>query len=160
MMNKIQRLSISLITLLIATSSWAYKVTINPAVSPVSGDPSITASRSSETITSSTDVLAGTTVTLTVETSDTRYLTKFTVNAFADAGDATARRRAIQILGNIDVREVTEYQVYEFTMPNSDVTITPEFANRIDISGATITLSGDFATGTREYDWIEHKPHQ
>ena len=158
MMNKIQRLSISLMTLLMATSSWAYKVTINPAVSPVSGDPSITASRSSETITSSTDVLAGTTVTLTVGTSDTRYLTKFTVNAFADAGDATARRRAIQIVGKIDVREVTEYQVYEFTMPNSDVTITPEFADRIDISGATITLSGDFATGTREYDWIEHKP--
>ena len=167
MMNKIQRLSVSLMTLLMATSSWAYTVTINQATSHVEGDPSITASQSSGAITSgTTDVLAGATVTLTVGTSSTRYLTKFTVNAFADAGDATARQRAIQIVGKIDVREVTEYQVYEFTMPNSDVTITPEFADRITISDATVMLTDSSdptntsTTGsmTWTYDWLPHLP--
>ena len=43
-------------------------------------------------------------------------------------------------------------------MPNYDVEIDATFAECTSISGATITLSSDFASGTREYDWLEHTP--
>ena len=118
-MNKIQRLSITLIALLMASTTWAYHVKVVNG----SGYPVITAKNGETEISESTDVIAGSTITLSVAEDASRYITKIKIEALADAGSANAPRRAIEIQGDITVRTVTEYRVYEFTMPNYDVKI-------------------------------------
>lgn len=153
--TKIQRLAMVLVMLLVTTTSWAgYKLTLNNGA----GNPGITAKNGDDAITwGVTEVMAGTNITLTVEgaTTAAKYLSTLKIEAFVDAGIAGAPRRAIEIQGPISVRTVTEYQVYEFTMPNYDVKITPTFADRTDIStGYTINLAEDSHT----YDWQSHSP--
>ena len=160
--NKIQRLAMMLVTLLMATTSWAYKLTLDNA----SGNPNIIATLGDNGITwGTTDVIAGSNVTLTVDgpTTAAKYLTTLKIEAFVDAGGAGAPRRAIEIQGPISVRTVTEYQVYEFTMPNYDVKITPTFENRISVSDVTVLFTEgtrDATTGnySRVYDFLTHTP--
>ena len=164
--TKIQRLAMVLVMLLVTTTSWAgYKLTLNNGA----GNPEITAENGDDAITwGVTEVTAGTNITLTVQgaTTAAKYLSTLKIEAFVDAGIAGAPRRAIEIQGPISVRTVTEYQVYEFTMPNYDVKITPTFANRTSISGATVTLRdaanpstiSTSGTITWGFDWLPHLP--
>jgi hypothetical protein len=153
-MNKIQRLSLTLMMMLLATATWAYTVTFNNT-----SGITITAKVDGNAIISTTDVMAGKTVVLTVAENDTKYLTTLQVQSDVPAGGASAPRRtpSITIQGDVEVRQTGEF-TYEFTMPIGNVTITPTFADRMDISSgtnaATITLSQDSYT----FDWLPHTP--
>ena len=161
-MNKIQRLSITLMTLLMATTSWAYTVTF----SNTSGI-SITATfkSSGDAITpGSTEVTAGQTVVLTVAEDDNKYLQTLKIDTDVDAGSATSRR-SIGIQGNVGATQTGPF-TYEFVMPIGNVTITPTFADRTSISDATVTLrdvanpttTSTSGTITWEFDWLPHLP--
>ena len=164
-MNKIQRLSVTLMMMLMATATWAYTVTWTNSA----GNPEITAKYGSTPIVSgTTPVTAGQTVTLTVAKDDNKYLTGLTVQSDVPAGGASAPRRtspSITIQGDVEVRQTGDF-TYEFTMPIGNVTITPTFANRTSISTATVTLrdaanpSTISTTGsmTWTYDWLPHLP--
>lgn len=132
-MNKIQRLSLTLMMMLLATATWAYTVTMNNP-----SGPTITAKVDGNAITSTTDVMAGKTVVLTVAEDANQYLTTLNIQSDVPAGGASAPRRSssITIQGDVEVRQTGEF-TYEFTMPIGNVTITPTFANRIDISSGT-----------------------
>lgn len=149
-MTKIQRLSLTFIMVLIATVTWAHKIKVNNT----GGNPTITVKNGDTTVGEATDVLAGSTITLTVADNDSKYLSAIEIQAFAGAGSANARRRAISIVGPVAVRTVTEYKVYEFTMPYYDVEITPTFSTRTSISDATINL----VESSHVFDWLAHTP--
>lgn len=164
-MNNIQRLSITLMMMLMATATWAYTVTWTNS----SGNPAISAIYGSTTIVSgTTEVTAGQTVILTVAKDDNKYLTGLTVQSDVPATEASAPRRSspsIAIEGDVEVRQTGEF-TYEFTMPIGNVTITPTFANRTSISTATVTLRDAANTTTTSttgsmtwtYDWLPHLP--
>lgn len=164
-MNNIQRLSVTLMMVLMATATWAYTVTWTNS----SGNPAISAKYGSTTIESgTTPVTAGQTVTLTVAKDDNKYLTGLTVQSDVPATEASAPRRrstSITIQGDVEVRQTGEF-TYEFTMPIGNVTITPTFANRTSISSATVTLRDAANTTTTsttgsitwEFDWLPHLP--
>ena len=151
--TKIQRLAMVLVMLLVTTTSWAgYKLTLNNGA----GNPEITAKNGDDAITwGVTEVTAGTYITLTVQgaTTAAKYLSTLKIEAFVDAGIAGAPRRAIEIQGPISVRTVTEYQVYEFTMPNYDVKITPTFADRTALTAINLANGGSHV-----FDWQPHSP--
>ena len=153
-MNKIQRLSITLMTLLMATTSWAYKVTF----SNTSGI-SITATFKSGggTITPDvTEVTAGQTVVLTVDEDDDKYLQTLKIDTDVDAGSATSRR-SIGIQGNVGATQTGPF-TYEFVMPIGNVTITPTFADRMDISSGTYVATITLAEASHVFDWLAHTP--
>ena len=164
-MNKIQRLSVILMMMLMATATWAYTVTWTN----LSGNPAISAIFGSTTIVSgTTPVTAGQTVTLTVAKDDNKYLTGLTVQSDVPATEASAPRRSspsIAIEGDVEVRQTGEF-TYEFTMPIGNVTITPTFANRTSISSANVTLrdaantttTSNTGTITWGFDWLPHLP--
>lgn len=148
-MNKMYRLSITMMMMLMTVASWAYTVTFNNT-----SGIDITAKVNNEQITSTdNDVMAGKTVILTVAEHDTKYLTGLTVQSDVPAGSATARRRAIDIQGDVEVRQTGEF-TYEFTMPIGNVTITPTFSTRTSISDATINL----VESSHVFDWLAHTP--
>ena len=153
-MNKIQRLSITLMTLLMATTSWAYTVTF----SNTSGI-SITATfkSSGDAITpGSTEVTAGQTVVLTVAENGNKYLQTLKIDTDVDAGSATSRR-SIGIQGNVGVTQTGPF-TYEFVMPIGNVTITPTFADRMDISTGTYAATITLAEASHVFDWLAHTP--
>lgn len=162
-MNKIQRLSVTLMMMLMATATWAYTVTISSA----GGNPEITAKVDGSAITNTTDVMAGKTVILTVAEDNSQYLTTLKVQSDVPAGGATAPRRtgSIEIQGDVEVRQTGDF-TYEFTMPIGNVTITPTFAERTSIAGATVTLrdaantttTTTSGTMTWQFDWLPHLP--
>ena len=160
-MNKIQRLSITLMTLLMATATWAYTVTWTNSA----GNPTISAKYGSTTIVSgTTEVTAGQTVVLTVGENDDKYLQTLKIETDVPAENATSRR-SIGIQGNVETNQTGPF-TYEFVMPIGNVTITPTFANRTSISDATVTLTDSAdpnktsTTGsmTWTYDWLPHLP--
>ena len=163
-MNKIQRLSITLMMIIMTTVTWAYTVTMVN-----SSGVSITAKAGgTDIVYGTTNVVAGQTVTLTVAEHGSKYLTGLTVQSDVPAGGASAPRRrstSITIQGDVEVRQTGEF-TYEFTMPIGNVTITPTFADRTSISSATVTLrdaanpSTISTTGsmTWTYDWLPHLP--
>ena len=153
-MNKIQRLSITLMTLLMTTTSWAYKVTFND-----DSDISITATfkSSGDAITpGSTEVTAGQTVVLTVAENGNKYLQTLKIDTDVDAGSATSRR-SIGIQGNIGATQTGPF-TYEFVMPIGNVTITPTFADRMDISSGTYVATINLAEPSHVFDWLAHTP--
>lgn len=156
-MNKIQRLSITLMMMLMATATWAYTVTWTNS----EGNPAISAKYGSTTIVSgSTEVTAGQTVTLTVAEDDDKYLTGLTVQSDVPATEASAPRRrstSITIQGDVEVRQTGEF-TYEFTMPIGNVTITPTFANRKDISSGDYVATINLVESSHVYDWLAHTP--
>jgi len=156
-MNKIQRLSVTLMMMLMATATWAYTVTWTNS----SGNPAISAKYGSTTIVSgTTNVIAGQTVTLTVAKDDNKYLTGLTVQSDVPAGGASAPRRtspSIAIEGDVEVRQTGEF-TYEFTMPIGNVTITPTFANRKDISSGDYVATINLVESSHVYDWLAHTP--
>ena len=163
-MNKIQRLSITLLMMIMTTATWAYTVTMVN-----SSGVSITAKAGgADIVYGTTNVVAGQTVTLTVAEHGSKYLTGLTVQSDVPAGGASAPRRrstSITIQGDVEVRQTGEF-TYKFTMPIGNVTITPTFADRTSISSATVTLrdaanpSTISTTGsmTWTYDWLPHLP--
>lgn len=155
-MNNIQRLSVTLMMVLMATATWAYTVTWTNS----SGNPAISAKYGSTTIVSgTTEVTAGQTVILTVAKDDNKYLTGLTVQSDVPAGGASAPRRSpsITIQGDVEVRQTDDF-TYEFTMPIGNVTITPTFANRKDISSGTYEATITLAESSHVYDWLAHTP--
>lgn len=164
-MNKIQRLSITLMMMLMATATWAYTVTWTN----LSGNPTISSKVGSTTIEpGTTPVTAGQTVTLTVAEHGSKYLTGLTVQSDVPATEASAPRRtspSITIQGDVEVRQTGEF-TYEFTMPIGNVTITPTFEDRTSISGAIVTLrdaanpstTSTSGTITWGFDWLPHLP--
>ena len=153
-MNKIQRLSITLMTLLMATTSWAYTVTFNNT----SGiNINATFKSGGGTITpGSTEVIAGQTVVLTVAENDNKYLQTLKIDTDVDAGSATSRR-SIGIQGNVGATQTGPF-TYEFVMPIGNVTITPTFADRMDISSGTYVATINLAEESHVFDWLAHTP--
>ena len=153
-MNKIQRLSITLMTLLMATTSWAYTVTFNNT----SGiNINATFKSGGGTITPDvTEVTAGQTVVLTVAENDNKYLQTLKIDTDVDAGSATSRR-SIGIQGNVGATQTGPF-TYEFVMPIGNVTITPTFADRMDISSGTYVATITLAEASHVFDWLAHTP--
>ena len=153
-MNKIQRLSITLMTLLMATTSWAYTVTFNNT----SGiNINATFKSGGGTITPDvTEVTAGQTVVLTVDEDDDKYLQTLKIDTDVDAGSATSRR-SIGIQGNVGATQTGPF-TYEFVMPIGNVTITPTFADRMDISSGTYVATITLAEASHVFDWLAHTP--
>ena len=156
-MNNIQRLSVTLMMVLMATATWAYTVTWTNS----SGNPAISAQYGSTTIVSgTTEVTAGQTVILTVAKHDSKYLTGLTVQSDVPATEASAPRRrstSITIQGDVEVRQAGDF-TYEFTMPIGNVTITPTFANRKDISSGDYVATINLVESSHVYDWLAHTP--
>ena len=156
-MNNIQRLSVTLMMVLMATATWAYTVTWTNS----SGNPAISAKYGSTTIEpGTTPVTAGQTVTLTVAEHDSKYLTGLTVQSDVPAGGASAPRRtspSIAIEGDVEVRQTGEF-TYEFTMPIGNVTITPTFEDRMDISSGTYVATITLDESSHVFDWLAHTP--
>ena len=156
-MNKIQRLSITLMMMLMATATWAYTVTWTN----LSGNPTISAKYGSTTIEpGTTPVTAGQTVTLTVAEHSSKYLTGLTVQSDVPATEASAPRRSstsITIQGDVEVRQTGDF-TYEFTMPIGNVTITPTFANRKDIGSGDYVATINLVESSHVYDWLAHTP--
>ena len=129
-MNKIQRLAVTLVSLIIATASWAYNITIegmsNGNVTP-----------------SATEATASTVITLTVAPASGYYLETLTVIPYADAGIAGSRRTNTNptINSTIPLSPGSAPNTYTFTMPTYDVVVRATFAACTDISGATINLA-------------------
>ena len=153
-MNKIQRLSITLMTLLMTTTSWAYTVTFNNT----SGiNINATFKSGGGTITPDvTEVTAGQTVVLTVDEDDDKYLQTLKIDTDVDAGSATSRR-SIGIQGNVGATQTGPF-TYEFVMPIGNVTITPTFADRMDISSGTYVATITLAEASHVFDWLAHTP--
>lgn len=139
--NKIQRLTITLVTLLMATASWAqYHVTVNAADNgSVSADP--------------VNAAQGATIKLTATPSAGYYLEKLTIIPYASGDMGGAPRRSPIFDGSIGATENSD-GTYSFTMPAFDVEVTPTFAACTDISSATINL----AETSRVFDWLAHTP--
>ena len=156
-MNNIQRLSVTLMMVLMATATWAYTVTWTNS----SGNPAISAKYGSTTIEpGTTPVTAGQTVTLTVAEHDSKYLTGLTVQSDVPAGGASAPRRtspSIAIEGDVEVRQTGDF-TYEFTMPIGNVTITPTFEDRMDISSGTYVATITLDESSHVFDWLAHTP--
>ena len=163
-MNKIHYILFTLAALLVSTSTWAAgKVTFKTYSGPkitakysATGNTIVetTSSGATSDITSTNEVTTGALVTLTIDASNTQYLSGLTIQAVVDAG-AAAPRRALEIVNTISYTTKTKYVSYEFVMPNYDVWITPTFADRTSIStGYTINLAEDSHT----YDWQSHSP--
>ena len=153
-MDKIQRLSITLMMMLMATATWAYTVTFNNT-----SGITITAKVDGSAITHETNVMAGKTVILTVAENDTKYLTMLNIQSDVPAGGASAPRRSpsITIQGDVEVRQTDDF-TYEFTMPIGNVTITPTFADRMDISSGTYVATITLAESSHVFDWLAHTP--
>lgn len=153
-MNKMYRLSITMMMMLMTIATWAYKVTWTNA----EGNPAITAKYSSTNIVAGdTEVTSGLTVILTVAEHGTKYLTGLTVQSDVPASNATARRRAIAIQGDVEVRQTGDF-TYEFTMPIGNVTITPTFGDRKDINSGTYAATISLAESSHVFDWLAHTP--
>ena len=159
-MNKIQKIFVTIVGLLIATASWAAAVTVK--VNSMSNGTVVASAggQSTSPTTSPITVSEAAVVTLTVTPGDGFYLSTLTATPFGVGGESRGFNRAAiapVITSTIPITPATE-DTYTFIMPNYDVEIDATFAECTSISGATITLSGDFASGTREYDWLEHTP--
>ena len=155
-MNKIQRLSVTLMMMLMATATWAYTVTISNA----GGNPAITAKvGGSDIVFGTTSVVAGQTVTLTVAEDNSKYLTTLKVQSDVPAGGASAPRRtgSIEIQGDVEVRQTGDF-TYEFIMPIGNVTITPSFADRMDISTGIYAATINLVESSHVFDWLAHTP--
>ena len=159
-MNKIQKIFVTIVGLLIATASWAAAVTVK--VNSMSNGAVVASAggQSTSPTTSPITVSEAAVVTLAVTPGDGFYLSTLTATPFGVGGESRGFNRAAiapVITSTIPITPATE-DTYTFIMPNYDVEIDATFAECTSISGATITLSGDFASGTREYDWLEHTP--
>lgn len=153
-MNKIQRLTVTLMMMLMATATWAYTVTFNNT-----SGITITAKVDGSAITHETNVMAGKTVILTVAENDTKYLTMLNIQSDVPAGSASAPRRtnSITIQGDVEVRQTGDF-TYEFTMPIGNVTITPTFADRMDISTGIYAATINLVESSNVFDWLAHTP--
>ena len=144
MMNdKIQRLTITLMALLVAATTWAtgaYTITVNAASNGnVTADP--------------TSANQGATIKLTANPDNGYYLERLTIVPYADGGLAGAPRRTPTFDGSISATENSD-GTYSFTMPAFDVEVTPTFAACTSLTGATVTL----AETSRVFDWLAHTP--
>lgn len=154
-MNKIQKIFVTIVGLLMATTSWAGIIKVNPKANVV-------ASGGGQTTTASVDninVASGVLVTLTITPPTDEYLSTLTAVPYVDAGLAGSRRAPNPTINSaIPLTPGSEASTYTFTMPAYDVEITATFEGCTDIGNATITLSDDFASGTRVFDWLTHTP--
>ena len=137
MNNKIQRLTITLMAMLVAATTWAagvYTITVNPTSNgSVTADP--------------TTANQGETIKLTALPAAGYYLDRLTIVPYADGGLAGAPRRTPTFDGSISATENPD-GTYSFTMPAHNVEVTPTFAACTPLSSATVTL----AETSREFD--------
>ena len=143
MNNKIQRLTITLMAMLVAATTWAagvYTITVNPTSNgSVTADP--------------TTANQGETIKLTALPAAGYYLDRLTIVPYADGGLAGAPRRTPTFDGSISATENSD-GTYSFTMPAHNVEVTPTFAACTSLTGATVTL----AETSRVFDWLAHTP--
>lgn len=145
-MNKIQKISVTIVSLLMAVSTWAdteYTITINPATG--SGSGTITAN--------ATTSIPGRTIILTSHPASGSFLSKLTVTPFEDGGGAQSRRANPTILSTIALTTNSD-GTYSFIMPNCRVEVDAVFETASSISSATINL----VESSRTYDWEPHLP--
>ena len=167
--NKIQRLVITIASLLLATTIWAID---NPMIKAIhvtkssdgaSGE-AVTATVGDSPITvgeSGTVIAPGTKVVLHIQTA-TNQTSFLDVNSlfvvpYADPNDASARRRATgpDITKKIPISK-TDNNTYWFTMPDYHVEVWTTFilSKSINTDDCVITL----AETSHVYDWLSHKP--
>ena len=143
-MNKIQKTSVTIVSLLMAVSTWAdteYTITINPAT----GSGTITAN--------ATTSIPGRTIILTSHPGSGSFLSSLTVTPYENGGLAQSRRANPTILSTIALTTNSD-GTYSFIMPNCDVEVDAVFETASSISGATINL----VESSRAYDWGPHLP--
>jgi hypothetical protein len=151
-MNKIQKIFVTIVSLVMTTASWADNtVKVNQPTYVVASAGGQTTSGGSPTI----GVAGNTQVTITVTPPSNQYLSTLTATPFADAGNAGSRRALNPTINStIPLTPGSGTNTYTFTMPNLDVEIDATFADCGDISGATITLTET----SHVFDWLEHTP--
>ena len=142
MTNKIKRILLVILTSLVTTSMWGYKIVIPADPSGVNG-----------TVTSSPadNATSGATVTLTVTPASGFFLSTLKVVAYSEAGRADTRTD----LPVVNLIETTGTSgTYTFTMPDFDVEVRAVFTASDDVAGATVTLT----EASHVFDWTAHTP--
>ena len=143
MINRIKRILLVILTSLVTTSMWGYKIVIPADPSGVNG-----------TVTSSPadNAISGTIVTLTVTPHSGYFLSTLKVVAYSDAGRADTRIENLPVVNLIETTGSSG--IYTFTMPNFDVEVRAVFTASDDVAGATVTLTET----SHVFDWTAHTP--
>lgn len=156
-MNKIQKLFITFVGLLVATASWAGTVKIND----MTNGGIVASTETASTSTSNPmEVAATTVVTLTINPNSGYYMNTLTVTPFGGAGGAGApsmNRTAPTITSSVTLTLGASPNVYTFIMPNFDVEVSATF-----VACTTFTDNGEIAINLEStghvFDWLEHTP--
>lgn len=143
MTNKIKRILLVILTSLVTTSMWGYKIVIPADPSGVNG-----------TVTSSPadNATNGATVTLTVTPYSGYFLSTLKVVAYSEAGRADTRTETLPVVNLISTSGSSG--TYTFTMPDFDVEVRAVFTASDDVAGATVTLT----EVSHVFDWTAHTP--
>ena len=154
-MNKIQKLFLTIVSLLATTNVLAYHITINNSV-PAYGVLSL---EENSDVTSGTST-SNTTVTIYAKPAEAYYLEEIVIEYVVDLGGAESPRRRVDIgIGQKIVLNKTTAPTqfesnkenryggdYTFTMPSNDVEITATFKSASNFMGneyITLAISGD-----------------
>lgn len=146
MKNKIQRLLLMVLSLLVTTTMWGWEITVsvnNASYGSVTPSPS--------------SANTGQLVTLTASPNPGYILTSGNIKviAYADANRADSRNVTLPVINTIELTQSSENEnVYTFTMPDFDVEVIANFTDATDVTYATINLT----ESTHVFDWIEHTP--
>lgn len=146
MNNKIQRLLLMVLSLLVTTTMWGWEITVsvnNASYGSVTPSPS--------------SASTGQLVTLTASPNPGYILTSGNIKviAYADANRADSRNVTLPVINTIELTQSSENEnVYTFTMPDFDVEVIANFTDATDVTYATINLT----ESTHVFDWIEHTP--
>ena len=154
-MNKIQRLTFTLLSLLTASAMWGYTITVKQPQSDKNTNKGYV-------IASESTADNGAVVTLTVYPNEEYYMsgTTPTVTAYADGGSANAPRRAVPIT-TVTVTKTgfnpnDNSSTYTFTMPQYDVEVEATFTECTSIN--TNEFHINLLEASHDFDWAPHLP--
>lgn len=154
-MNKIQRLTFTLLSLLTASAMWGYTITVKQPQSDKN-------TNNGYVIASESTADNGAVVTLTVYPNEEYYMsgTTPTVTAYADGGSANAPRRAVPIT-TVTVTKTgfnpnDNSSTYTFTMPQYDVEVEATFTECTSIN--TDEFHINLLEASHDFDWAPHLP--
>ena len=154
-MNKIQRLTFTLLSLLTASAMWGYTITVKQPQSDKN-------TNNGYVIASGSTADNGAVVTLTVYPNEGYYMsgTTPTVTAYADGGSANAPRRAVPIT-TVTVTKTgfnpnDNSSTYTFTMPQYDVEVEATFTECTSIN--TDEFHINLLEASHDFDWAPHLP--
>ncbi len=154
-MNKIQRLTFTLLSLLTASAMWGYTITVKQPQSDKN-------TNNGYVIASESTADNGAVVTLTVYPNEEYYMsgTTPTVTAYADGGSANAPRRAVPIT-TVTVTKTgfnpnDNSSTYTFTMPQYDVEVEATFTECTSINTDEFHIK--LLEASHDFDWAPHLP--